>query len=281
MAALTIAAAVVAVVLVLPLYMVYKPPSLLMRYFAHRWGDDVLWRLWLPSSHRVVALTIDDAPSDYSPDILRALAASGAHATFFVVGSQVPGREAVLRDIVRAGHELANHGMRDEPARALSDAELERQIRDTQRYIDDAYWYAYHSPDDGPPPDDVGDYDSPAAAARRAARGAPGPPTPRKNNYYRPGSGFFSARMRALMRKLGRRIVLGSIYPHDAQIGYWWVNAKHILSMLSPGGIIICHDRRSWTVPMLQKVLPEMQRRGYRAVTLTELLDEGAAVAGD
>ncbi|KAK0717034.1 carbohydrate esterase family 4 protein [Lasiosphaeria miniovina] len=233
-----------------------------MRYFAHRWGDDVLWRLWLPSSHRVVALTIDDAPSDYSPDILRALAASGARATFFVVGSQVPGREAVLRDIVRAGHELANHGMHDEPARTLSDAELERQIRDTQRYIDDAYWYAYHSPDDGPPPDDV--Y-------------AP----PRLNNYYRPGSGFFSARMRALMRKLGRRIVLGSIYPHDAQIGYWWVNAKHILSMLSPGGIIICHDRRSWTVPMLQKVLPEMQRRGYRAVTITELLDEGAALAGD
>jgi hypothetical protein len=44
--------------------------------------------------------------------------------------------------------------------------------------------------------------------------------------------------------------------------------------MLSPGGIIICHDRRSWTLPMLQKVLPEMKRRGYSAVTLTELLEK-------
>jgi peptidoglycan/xylan/chitin deacetylase (PgdA/CDA1 family) len=44
--------------------------------------------------------------------------------------------------------------------------------------------------------------------------------------------------------------------------------------MLQPGGIIICHDRRSWTVPMLQKVLPEMRRRGYHVVTVTELLKE-------
>jgi peptidoglycan/xylan/chitin deacetylase (PgdA/CDA1 family) len=43
---------------------------------------------------------------------------------------------------------------------------------------------------------------------------------------------------------------------------------------LRPGGIIICHDRRSWTAPMLQKVLPEMRRRGYRVVTVTELLKE-------
>ena len=38
-----------------------------------------------------------------------------------------------------------------------------------------------------------------------------------------------------------------------------------------PGAIIICHDR-PWSVPMLARVLPNLQRRNYQIVTLTELL---------
>jgi peptidoglycan/xylan/chitin deacetylase (PgdA/CDA1 family) len=91
--------------------------------------------------------------------------------------------------------------------------------------------------------------------------------------YFRPGSGLFNKEMRALVKRLGYRLVLGNIYPHDAQIPYWWLNARHILSMLRPGSIIICHDRRSWTVPMLKKVLPEMARKGWKVVTLSELLE--------
>jgi len=245
MATLALLLLVIPLLLVLPFYTIYKPPSALMRYFSGRWTD-VLWRLWLPPHRKLVALTIDDAPSDHTRDILSALANSDqpAHATFFVIGGQVPGREEILREIVRAGHELANHGMHDEAARSLSDEELERQIKKVEEYIRVAYEAEGKEPPAG------------------------------KQKYYRPGSGFFSDRMRGLLRKMGYRLVLGSIYPHDAQIGYAWLNARHILSMLSPGGIIICHDRRSWTPPMLRKVLPEMKRRGYRTVTVTELLAE-------
>jgi endopolyphosphatase len=242
--------------LLLPLYIIYKPPSPLLRYLSHRWTD-VLFRLWLPPSKPLVALTIDDAPSEHTRPILAALAAGGAHATFFVIGSQVEGREEMLREIVRAGHELGNHGMRDEPARDLSEAELRSQIGAVQEMIERAYeaegrevpWKA-----NGATIGDGGGWG--------------------KGKYYRPGSGFFSHRIRSLMRGMGYRLVLGSIYPHDAQIGWAWANAKHVLSMLSPGGIIVCHDRRSWTEPMLRRVLPEMKRRGYKAVTLSELLDE-------
>lgn len=237
---------VVLLLLLAPLYAIYRPPSLLMRYLTHRWTD-VLWRLWLPPSKKIVALTIDDAPSDLTRDILAVLQAGGAHATFFVIGSQVAGREEVLREIVRGGHELGNHGMRDELARELGDDELREQIVRVQGMIADAYRV------EGKEPPGEGDV---------------------KKNYYRPGSGFFSDRMRAVVRGVKHRIVLGSIYPHDAQVSVWWVNARHVLSMLSPGGIIICHDRRSWTLPMLQRVLPEMKKRGYKTVTVTELLAE-------
>ena len=127
--------------------------------------------------------------------------------------------------------------------RELSAAELEAQIEQVQGMLSKAY----------------------------DANGLTGP----RYNYFRPGSGFFSDHMRALVSKMGYRLVLGSIYPHDAQISYWWVNARHILSMLRPGGIIICHDRRSWTIPMLRKVLPEAKKRGYRLVTVTELVQAG------
>ncbi|KAK4039772.1 hypothetical protein C8A01DRAFT_16290 [Parachaetomium inaequale] len=244
MATLLLPLLLLLLVLLLPLYLIYKPPSPLIRHLSHRWTD-VLFRLWLPASKPLVALTIDDAPSDHTRAILAALAAGGAHATFFVIGSQVPGREDVLREIVRAGHELANHGMRDEPARQLGTAELEAQIERVQGMIEAAY-----------------------VAEERL------PPPVGRGRYYRPGSGFFSERIRGVARRLGYRVVLGSIYPHDAQIGWAWVNARHVLSMLSPGGVVVCHDRRAWTEPMLRRVLPEMKRRGYQGVTLTELLKE-------
>ncbi|KAL8750499.1 MAG: hypothetical protein Q9199_007029 [Rusavskia elegans] len=226
--------------LILPFYIIYKPPWLLIRYFQHRWPD-VLWHVPISSSKKIIALTIDDAPSEFTEEIMEILAANGATATFFVIGSQVKGREGILRDLVRNGHELANHAMYDEPSRALSDDALISQITSVEKLIDKAYT----SVGLNPPP-----------------------------RYFRPGSGFFHARMRRIVQRLGYRLVLGSIYPHDPQIPYWRVNARHILSMLRSGGIVICHDRRKWTAPMLRKILPEMTRRGYRVVSLSGLLAE-------
>ncbi|KAF2872548.1 hypothetical protein BDV95DRAFT_491335 [Massariosphaeria phaeospora] len=223
--------------LLAPFYIIYKPPTLFIRYFAHRWPD-VLWRI--PTSEKVVALTIDDAPSGYTEEILDVLAENEAAATFFVIGGQVGGRERMLEQVVSAGSELGNHAMHDEASRALSDEELTSQIATVEGMINSTY-------------DSVG---------------VAHPP-----RYFRPGSGFFSTRMRALVKKLEYRLVLGSVYPHDPQIPYAGVNARHILSMVRPGAIIICHDRRAWTVPMLRKVIPEIRRRGYRITTLSGLIE--------
>lgn len=236
-----VALVVILLVLVVPFYVIYKPPRLLIRYFARRWPD-VLWEVDVadPKHNKIVGLTIDDAPSEHTAEILSVLKAYDAHATFFTIGGQVSGREEILADVVRGGHELGNHAMHDEPSRALSDAELTSQIETVRDKIRAAYVEAGSSM---PPP-----------------------------QYFRPGSGFFSDRMRRLVDRLGYRLVLGSIYPHDPQIPYPAVNARHILSMLRPGAIIICHDRRPWTPPMLRTVLKEMKARGYQVVSVTELL---------
>lgn len=224
--------------LLIPLYCIYKPPNILIRYCQRRWPD-VLFHV--PTDKKVVALTIDDAPSTHTTEILRLLQLHNAAATFFLIGSQIPEYEHILVDLVRAGNELANHAMYDEPSRALSDDMLREQIRTVHARIQEAY-----------------------AAA--------GTQTEPENWLFRPGSGFFSSRMRIVVKELGYRLVLGDVYPHDPQVPYWKLNASHILSMVKPGSIIICHDGRSWTMPMLQKVLPELGRRGYTIVTVSDLL---------
>ena len=193
-------------ILIAPLYMIYKPPAFLVRYFQRQWPN-VLWRV--PTSSKTIALTIDDGPSDYTDEIMQILKANDATATFFVVGSQVARHEATLQDLVRGGNDLGNHAMYDEPSRSLSDVTLAEQIQRVEELIREAY----------------------------AAVEVEPPP-----KYFRPGSGFFSGRMRDMLGRLSYQLVLGSIYPHDPQIPFWRINASHILSMLRPGGIIICHD---------------------------------------
>ena len=222
----------------LSVYIIYKPPTLLISYFQWRWKD-VLWHV--PTSKKIIALTIDDAPSRYTEEILSVLKANNATATFFIIGGQVPGHDDTLQSIIRNSSELGNHAMHDSPSRALSPDQLTTEIRAVEAKIDSAYSSL--------------NLEAPA-------------------RYFRPGSGFFSTQMRETVANLGYRLVLGDIYPHDPQIRSARVNSKHVLSMLKPGGIVICHDRRGWTVPMLKEVLPEVRRRGYQVVGVSGLLKE-------
>jgi peptidoglycan/xylan/chitin deacetylase (PgdA/CDA1 family) len=41
--------------------------------------------------------------------VIRALDRHGAKGTFYVVGSQIPGRTALLGRMIRGGHEIGNH----------------------------------------------------------------------------------------------------------------------------------------------------------------------------
>ena len=64
-----------------------------------------------PRDRKVVALTFDDGPSDYTDDFLRVLREKDVRGTFFEVGQVMPGREEVMREILAQGSELADHTM--------------------------------------------------------------------------------------------------------------------------------------------------------------------------
>jgi peptidoglycan-N-acetylglucosamine deacetylase len=78
--------------------------------------------------HKRVALTFDDGPSDYTPQIQKILEHEHAKATFFEIGQEVPGRTSASRAIIEAGDELGNHSLHHEnkPGSASMAATQER-----------------------------------------------------------------------------------------------------------------------------------------------------------
>lgn len=74
---------------------------------------------WLPvlldlpdscADKREVAITIDDGPSDSTPQLLRVLAKADAKATFFLSGFRIAQHPEMVAAIVEAGHAVYGHG---------------------------------------------------------------------------------------------------------------------------------------------------------------------------
>jgi peptidoglycan/xylan/chitin deacetylase (PgdA/CDA1 family) len=77
---------------------------------------------------KALVLTFDDGPGKIlTPEILNILARSNVKATFFLLGRNIAGREAIVRQIAEQGHDIASHGYdhlhswKISPFRALSD----------------------------------------------------------------------------------------------------------------------------------------------------------------
>ncbi|MCR5825855.1 MAG: polysaccharide deacetylase family protein [Oscillospiraceae bacterium] len=63
-----------------------------------------------PEEPRYVALTFDDSPNGKTTErLLDGLRERGAHATFFVIGEQIEGQEALVRRMAAEGHQIGNH----------------------------------------------------------------------------------------------------------------------------------------------------------------------------
>jgi peptidoglycan/xylan/chitin deacetylase (PgdA/CDA1 family) len=182
-----------------------------------------------------VALTIDDGPdSSTTPDVLRELQAHDAHATFFLISSNVGTKDLLVAGLIKQGHEIGNHLTRDESSISLS-----------PRAFDSAL----------------------VIAGRILSRYGP-------VRWARPGGGRYTQRMVATMRERGYQCALGSVYPYDAEIPSSRFSSAFVLAHARPGAIIVLHDRGARgrrTAVALSRLLPELRRRGFRVVTLSEL----------
>lgn len=200
---------------------------------ARRGTPEVVFSVEAPEP--MVALTIDDGPSSATPELLEILEEHQAKATFFLIGENVDAFPAEARRIREAGHELGHHMMEDQPSRDLSKSEFEERFDAMDERLD-------------------------ALGGSRV---------------FRPGSGWYDDRMIEVAAQRGYRTVLGSVYPFDAQISSSGFASWYVLQNIVPGSVVVLHDgqeRGVRTADVLRSVLPTLRQRGYRIVTVSELL---------
>jgi peptidoglycan-N-acetylglucosamine deacetylase len=187
-----------------------------------------------PAAGNMVALTFDDGPSIYTPQVLAVLNRYHAHATFFEIGRQVGALAATSRSIIRAGDVVGDHTW-SHPV--LTVANVAAQIDPTQRAI-------------------------------RAATGF----TP---CLLRPPYGIAPPGVVAIARSLGLNTIQWDVDPADWSRPGVSVIVQRVLSAVHPGAIVIMHDGgglRDQTVAALGTIVPTLIDRGYRLVTVPQLL---------
>lgn len=185
----------------------------------------------------LIALTIDDVPApDTTLKILDVLNINKAHATFFAISNEAEKYPDIMTQIVQRGHEIGNHLTKDEASINLGN-KFESELLKADRVLSK--------------------FD--------------------RLTWMRPGRGLCDRDMIKIATKHHYRVALGSIWAYDTSISSANFSTWFILHNLHPGAIIILHDggnygaRGNRTIVTLTKILPELNKRGYRVVTLSEL----------
>ncbi|MFC3832908.1 MULTISPECIES: polysaccharide deacetylase family protein [Deinococcus] len=177
-------------------------------------------------TRRQVALTVDDVPHPlYFPLVLDALQRAGARATFFVIGRNAQAYPYFVQDMVRGGHEVANHTFHHVRLPKLSDAQITAELKRTNELL-------------------------------TRLSGQP-------VRYFRPPGGQYSARVLKIAEGLGLTTVFWTDDPGDFQNpGVETVEARFARS-LRPGGIILLHDNAPDGLAALPDLLKVARERGY------------------
>lgn len=188
----------------------------------------------------LVALTFDDGPTPrFTQQILSILGEKDVPATFFLVGSALERFPEEARLLAEAGHELGNHSYthRHMVLRRLST--VEEEVERTDRAL--------------------------------RALGYTGP------IHFRAPYGKRLVVLPYYLKRTGRVHVLWDVEPESyrevardsARI------VEHVVERVRPGSIVLLHpffESRRESVKAVPAIIEELERRGYRFVTVSELM---------
>jgi peptidoglycan-N-acetylglucosamine deacetylase len=212
------------------------------------------------TTEKIVALTIDDAPCPLDEGdggtklILEAIAEHNqqysllepARATFFIISSHLDPNSQIISEIMTQGHEIANHGVVDETHALLTPEQFEQQLKEAHDRLLEL--------------------------------------TGREIRWYRPGRGFYNRAMLEAIANLTAKenydlkLVLASMIPFDTfeLTNHPWLTAMYTKQMIFPGAILVFHANSlkvaNNTAIALKAILKDLRQRGYRIVTVSELL---------
>lgn len=208
------------------------------RFYYEKKGD-VIWEV--STKEKLVAITFDDGPHPvYTPQILDVLKQYHARATFFLVGTRMTWYPNIVKREVREGHELGNHTFTHSFYNKVSHKKFLDELHKTDKLIS-----RYQK---------------------------------KKVKLFRSPGGTLTKEIINSSKDEGYKVIQWSWHqdPKD------WSNpgvksiVNHVINNVHNGDIILMHDsggRRQQTVEALKEILPELKKRGYRFITVSELLE--------
>lgn len=185
---------------------------------------------------RDVALTFDDGPGPSTPAVLTALERERAPATFFVVGEHVAGQKSALQRMLRDGDAIGDHSFTHADL-ANDGIAAHTEIDETKRAIEGATGYV--------------------------------------PCLFRAPFGDVSPALLSDARAEGLITVQWDVDPRDWSLPGPGRIAATVLSQARDGSIVLMHDGggpREQTVEALPDIVESLRGRGFRLVTVPQLL---------
>ena len=198
------------------------------------------------SGQPMVALTFDDGPGPYTEKILSLLQRNDSRATFFMVGNRLENFSETVRAVHEQGSEIGVHTWSHRNLTRLQENGIISQIKRTKDRV--------------------------AQICRDA-----------EIRFMRPPFGAYNRVVRKASAGLDMAVALWSVDTQDWRgVGAAGIY-RAVMENVTNGSIILCHDLYAETAAAMERVIPELRRRGYQLVTLSELFadhEDGGASPG-
>ena len=195
-------------------------------------------------TEKLAALTFDDGPGPYTEQLLDYLKSQNVPATFFLIGRNVSEKyEPLLRRMIDEGHDVGGHSYSHKKLTQLAASDLTREMNKS-------------------------------TAAVKTVTGLP-------VTLFRAPYGAVNSAVQARAREMGLRLIGWSVDTNDwryqkadqaeaqKQILYNTFDGKY---PVKNGAIILMHDVHKNSVDSVPALVEELQARGYRLVTVSDLL---------
>ena len=190
-----------------------------------------------------LALTYDDGPNDpHTLRLLEVLAKHDIRATFFLIGRYVQQRPDIVRELVRAGHVVANHTFTHPLLTLKSVGQVRTEIENCRKALADA----------------VGEH----------------------SNLFRPPFGGRRPAVLRTVRELGLEPVMWNVTGYDWNAPSAEYIEGKVTAKVRGGNVILLHDGwhvemgadRSRTVAATARLIPKYLAEGYEFVTIPQMM---------